>query len=152
MQLVVFALDRQRFALPLSAVERALRVVDVLPLPRAPQIVRGIIDVAGQIVPVVAPRDRFGLPPRETALGDQLLLARSATRTLALLVDGVSGVADCDEADLAAPDVPGTPYVRGIAKLADGLVVIHDLDAFLSLDEEQALDHALADAADRDAD
>jgi purine-binding chemotaxis protein CheW len=69
-------------------------------------------------------------------------------------VDEVAGVAECAEADLVEPDavVPGTALVRGIAKLADGLVVIHDLDAFLSLDEERTLDRALAGALDADAD
>ncbi len=148
MQLVVFALDRQRFALPLESVERALRLVDVRPLPRAPRIVRGVIDVAGRIVPVVLPRERFGLPPRESGLEDRLLMARAGTRTVALLVDEVDGVAECDESRLvdAAALVPGAGYVRGIARLDDGLVVIHDLDTFLSLDEARRLDEALADA------
>jgi len=40
-QLVVFTLDDRRYGLPLSAVERAVRMVDVTPLPQAPQIVLG---------------------------------------------------------------------------------------------------------------
>ena len=51
-QLVLFALDEQRFALALSSVERIVRVVDVTPLPSAPPIVLGIINVKGEVVPV----------------------------------------------------------------------------------------------------
>lgn len=144
--LVIFALDQGRYALPLERVERAVRMVEVTPLPKAPAIVRGVVNVQGRLVPVINLRRRFALPEREAALGDQLLIARSATLSLAMVVDAVIDVAECDARDYVASTsvVPGTDYVQGIAKLADGMVLIHDLDRFLSLDEAQSLDQALA--------
>ncbi len=144
--IVVFALDLGRYALALERVERAVRMVEVTPLPKSPAIVCGIVNVQGRLVPVINLRRRFGLPERATRLGDHLLIARSATRTLAMIVDAVSGVAECDTMELVASAsiVPGTDYIQGIAKLADGMVLIHDLDRFLSLDEAQSLDQALA--------
>lgn len=147
--LVVFALDQGRYALPLERVERVVRMVEVTPLPKTPAIVRGIVNLRGRLVPVIDLRRRFGLPERSTRLDDQLLIARSAGRTLAMIVDVVSGVDECDAREMVASAsvVPGTDYVQGIAKLADGMVLIHDLDRFLSLDEALSLDQALA--ADR---
>lgn len=144
--IVVFALDQGRYALALECVERAVRMVEVTPLPKTPEIVCGIVNVRGRLVPVINLRRRFGLPERATQLGDHLLIARSATRTLAMIVDTVSGVAECDAVEVVASAsvVPGTDYIQGIAKLADGMVLIHDLDRFLSLDEAQSLDQALA--------
>jgi purine-binding chemotaxis protein CheW len=144
--LVIFALDRGRYALPLERVERAVRMVEVTPLPKAPAIVFGVVNVQGRLVPVINLRRRFALPEREAALGDQLLIARSARLSLAMIVDAVIDVAECDAQDYIASAslVPGTDYIQGIAKLADGMVLIHDLDRFLSLDEAQALDQALA--------
>ena len=40
---------------------------------------------------------------------------------------------------------PGFDYVEGVAKLADGMVLIHDLETFLSLEEGKALDEAMAE-------
>lgn len=144
--IVIFALDQGRYALPLERVERAVRMVEVTPLPKTPAIVCGIVNVQGRLVPVIDLRRRFGLPERHMQLGDHLLIARSATRTLAMIVDMVSGVAECDPLEViaSASVVPGSDYVQGIAKLADGMVLIHDLDSFLSLDETQSLDQALA--------
>ncbi len=144
--IVIFALDQARYALPLECVERAVRMVEVTPLPRTPAIVRGIVNVRGHLVPVIDLRRRFGLPEREARISDHLLIARSATRTLAMIVDAMTGVAECDALEVIASTsvVPGSDYVQGIAKLADGLVLIHDLDSFLSLDEAQSLDQALA--------
>lgn len=143
--LVVFTLGDRRCALPLSVVERAVRVVDITPLPKAPDIVLGVVNVHGRVIPVIDVRRRFHLPERGIALEDQMVIARAARRTVALLVDSVSGVLEYSgQAAVAAHDVlPELPYVEGVVKVDDGLILIHNLDRFLALEEEAALDRAL---------
>lgn len=145
MHLVLFALDEQRYALELASVERAVRVVDVTPLPKAPPIVLGIVNVKGNVVPVYDLRRRFRLPEREINLTDQLMIATTSRQTVALLVDSVSGVVEIAEEEIAPAEkiLPEIEYVRGVVKLQDGLVLIHDLDRFLSPEEERSLDQAL---------
>ena len=77
-RLVVFTLDDQRYGLPLSAVERVVPMVDITPLPKAPDIVLGVVDVQGRVIPVVNLRRRLRLPERDIALTDQLVIARTA--------------------------------------------------------------------------
>ncbi|MFZ2855879.1 MAG: chemotaxis protein CheW [Rhodocyclaceae bacterium] len=151
--LLVFAVDERAFALPLERVERAVRAVAITPLPQAPAIVCGVINIAGRIVPVVDLRRRFSLPERAIEaikLADQLLITHGGRRPLALIVDTVSGVVACAEHDFVAADsiVAGTAYLHGIAKSPSGMVLIHDLDTLLSLDEAQALDSALTPAGE----
>lgn len=145
--IVVFTLEGRRIGLPLDTVERAVRIVDPTPLPKAPSVVCGIINVQGHIVPVLDTRRRFGLPAREIELSDQLLIARTSYRTVALWVDAVIELVTCDAQDFVDSEsvVPGLDYVRGIVRLADGLILVHDLDTFLSLEERQALDEAIND-------
>lgn len=140
--LVVFTLDGQSYALYLSAVERIYRAAEISLLPKAPEIVLGVVNVKGRIVPVINVRRRFRLPERDLRLSDQIVIARTSRRTVALLVDAVSGVMELSGKEIVSPEdiVPHTQYVAGIVKLEDGLVLIHDLDKFLSLDEEKALD------------
>jgi len=144
-QLVVFEIDGQKFALHLSVVQRIVRAVAITPLPQAPAIVLGIINVQGQIVPVFNVRERFQFPPRVLGINDQFIIAQAAGRTVALLVDAASGVVT----DAVAATVPGErilphlEYVEGVVKCADGLILIHNLDRFLSLTETQQLDAAL---------
>jgi purine-binding chemotaxis protein CheW len=148
---VVFNLDELRMALVLPAVERVVRAVYFNPLPDAPQIVLGVVNVQGRVIPVVNMRKRFRLPDRETALTDRLVIAQTIRRTVALAVDSVAGVVEYPgPALVGAGDIlPGLKYVTGVAKLDDGLIFIHDLDRFLSLDEEETLDRALATAGGR---
>lgn len=144
-QLVVFKLADQRYALHLSAVERVVRIAELTTLPKAPEIVLGIINFRGCVVPVVDTRRRFGLPAREIHLSDHLIIARTSKRVVALLADAVAGVVEHSRAAItAANEILHTlDYVEGVIKLEDGLVFIHDLDTFLSAVEEQTLERAL---------
>jgi len=133
-------------ALALSALERVIRAVYLAPLPDAPEIVLGVVNVQGRVIPVVNVRKRFRLPEREIALTDQLVIARTNRRPVALVADAVSGVLEYAQPHLVGPEkiFPGLEYVDGVAKLDDGLILIHNLDRFLSLDEETSLDRAIA--------
>jgi purine-binding chemotaxis protein CheW len=140
-QLVVWILDAQRYALPLAAVERVVRAVAVTPLPDAPEVICGVIDFHNRLIPVVNMRLRLRLAPREVALTDLLVLAQGATRTVAFFVDAVAGTIEQPDDTVASGD---GGCIAGIARLADGIVLIQDLDRVLSLDDERALDLALA--------
>lgn len=143
--LLIFRLGEQRYALPLAAVERVVRAVEVTPLPGAPAIVLGAIDVQGSVLPVLSIRRRFGLPQGEIAPDDQFVLARAVNRSVALVIDEAQGVLEhpVDAVIDSTPILPGAKQFRGVVKLEDGLVLIHDLENFLSLDEERTLDAAI---------
>ena len=141
---VIFDLDRQRYALDLARVERVVPRPWLEPFPKAPGIVAGVFVLHGQLVPVLDVRARFRLPAREPRLSDQLLVVRTRRRRVALAVDRVETVTSVPAETLVSPEsvVPGLEYLRGVARLSDGLVFVHDLDTFLSLEEEARLDAA----------
>jgi len=146
----MFALDERRYALPLADVERIVRAVDVVPLPGAPHLVLGIIDVGGHVLPVISLRRRFSLPDRTIGLTDQFLIAHTSARRVALVIDEVSDVIECEPAAVAAAASigPGMEAFRGAVRLSDGLVLIHDLTTLLTPDESRALEAALGSHAD----
>ncbi len=146
---VVFRLADQRWALPVESVDSVVSMVAVAPLAAAPHVTLGVINVHGAVVPVVDLRRRLGLDSREARISDHLLLARSRRRRLAMPVDEVLGVSEVSAKQIVPPDaiLPGIGHVAGLVALPDGLLFVQDLDAFLSLDEEQSLDEALRRAA-----
>lgn len=145
-QWVVFWLDEQRYALRLREVEQVVRAVEISPLPRAPEVVRGVIDLRGRITPVVDLRRRFGRASRELRIEDHFIVVRTRDHQVALVVDAVMGVTGIAAEAIASAStvLPEMPYVAGVAKLADGMVFVHDLEAFLSLAEARALGEAMA--------
>jgi purine-binding chemotaxis protein CheW len=149
-QIVVFTLDEPRYALFLSAVERVIRAVEITHLPKAPEIVLGVINLQGQVIPVVDIRQCIHLPAREMNIDDRFIIARTSRRLVALVVNAVDGVRGLAEREMATAEqvLPGAEYIHGVAKLEGNLVLICDLDQFLSFDEEQALNTALAGDAE----
>lgn len=148
-QLVAFILDEQQYALRLANVQRVVQMVEVTPLPKAPKVVLGVIDFRGSIVPVMSMRKRFGMAEPEARLGDQLIVAAAGGRSVALVVNSVTGVVERTTEDVTDMEgiVPGAQHVDGITRLEDGILFIHDLDRFLSMEEERELNGLLAEAA-----
>jgi purine-binding chemotaxis protein CheW len=111
--------------------------------------VTGVVNVEGRVVPVLNVRERFGLPHKEITSSDQFLIARTARRPVILVVDEALGIVECSPSDVveAGEIVPGLEQVQGVIKLENGLVLIHDLEKFLSLDEEKVLEDALSQEA-----
>lgn len=147
-RVLVFRLDEQRYALPLATVERVIRAVEVTFLPNAPSVVMGVIDVAGRVLPVLNIRRRFRLPEREISPADQFVIAHTLRRPLALVIDEAQGMIECRESAVidSTQIAPGLGRVQGVMKLEDGLVLIHDLEKFLFVEEARALDEAIATA------
>jgi len=147
-QFLVFALDERPFGIRLSQSQRVIRAVDCTPLPQAPSIVLGVINLHGQIVPVFNIRKRFGFPERDIRLDDHFIIARTTTiRTMALLVDSVTGVVEQDADTIVAITkvLPAAEQIEGVVALGEGIMLIHDLDRFLSAEERQTLEHALTE-------
>ena len=144
-QYLIFMLDEQRYALPLSAVDKVVHRVGITPLINAPPIVSGVINVQGRVIPVFDMRRRFGLPARRGLLRDRMIIAHTARWTVALVVDAVLEVIECSRQDVVETEsiLPDADSVQGVAKWKDGLVLVHDLAQFLSLEEQKTLQSAL---------
>jgi purine-binding chemotaxis protein CheW len=141
-QLLAFTLDARHYAVPLDCVRRIVRIVEPTPLPKAPEIVTGVINMGGNIIPVLDIRKRFSLPCREATLSDQLIVANTRKRTVALAVDSVTGIVErpAEQITTVAEVVPGTKYVAGVTKFHDDVLLIHDLDEFLFPEEDKQLE------------
>jgi purine-binding chemotaxis protein CheW len=144
-QIVVFSMEDQRYGLALAKVKRVVRMVEITPLPKAPDIVHGIVNMQGQVIPVINMRKRFSLPVREPDVMDQLVVADTDRRTVAIVADSVADVMDYPHESVidSGRILPELDYVEGVLKFKDGLILIHNLDRFLSLEEENALDQAM---------
>lgn len=136
-----------RLALLAGAVDEVQLAALPTPLPGAPDIVEGVLDVRGDVVPVIEVRRRLGVASRPVALDDCLVMTRAAGRRLALRVDDAVTVAQVQRAALVAdPRFVGAAYVDGTGTHEDGLLVILDVGRFLTEGETGELHAALAAA------
>lgn len=145
-QIIIFTLDEQRFGIPLDVVERVVRMVEITPLPASPGFIHGVINVQGKILPVLDSRQRFGLPRRQVELTDQLIIIRTATRSFALTTDTACKVRECTEQMLAETTeiLPDLPFLSGVVKFPDGLILLQDPELLFSPCEAKAFDELMA--------
>ncbi len=134
------------YALPLEAVEKVIRSVELTRVPNAPELVLGLINLRGRTIPVVNIRRYFGLPEREMEIEDYLVIARTSTWRIAFLVDWVHGVESVDESDMDRsgelfPEMD--EYIQGVCHLGQKSVIIYDSDSLLSTKDASRLEKSM---------
>ena len=145
-QLVVFALDKEEFACNIMDVSEVLKMVKATPLPRSLDFVEGVINLRGEVIPVIDLRKRFGLQEVEKTDDSRIIIVEVEKRMVGLIVDSVSEVIRMPEKNIQdSPEkVAGahTDLIMGVGKVNDRLLIILDLKRILSTEEQIALDDA----------
>ena len=100
LEIVVFEVGGQQYGLPASDVRELQRAATLTPLPRAPAIVEGVVNLRGAVVPVLDIRSRFRLPPKPMEPTDHFVVARAGERLVALRVDRATDLIRVAAADV----------------------------------------------------
>jgi purine-binding chemotaxis protein CheW len=135
-QVVVCQLGDESYGLDIGSVYEIIRFQESTAVPAAPPFVDGVINLRGRIIPVVDLSSRFGLSRSATTKSTRIIVAGTAGVRVGLVVDAVTEVLIIsDEAVEPTPDVASgcdSAYIRGIAKLAEELVILLDLRALFA--------------------
>ena len=146
LQLVTFTVGSEVFAVDILVVQEINRMMRITEVPQSPSWVEGVVNLRGQIIPVVDLRRRLGLPRAEYGPASRIVVVEANTRTIGFIVDRVNEVVRISHSCVdAAPGVVApvvSQYIAGIAKLKDRLLILLDLDKLLSGDELRDSDRA----------
>jgi len=154
--LLVFKVENQLYGLSVTSVVRIIEMVTITPLPGAPDLIEGIINFHGKIVPIMALRRRFNLPPDSYDLHTPIILIDliSHGHILGLVVDRVEDVLEVPVNGLdltetivptewVGPMVSQAPYLAGVAKVDQRLIVVLNVQALLSSTDRDQLSQML---------
>jgi len=129
--LATFVLDREEYGLDVHLVQEIRRVTEITAVPRAPEFIRGVINLRGRILPVVDLKRKLGIGQVDTGRASRIVVVRVRERLLGLLVDGASQVLKVPVSKIEpAPEevlASGGDYIRGVAKVEDRLIILVDL-------------------------
>jgi len=144
-RLLVFAVENQRYALEISSVQRVVPIVEITPLPGLPSIVAGVVNIQGEIVPIISLRRCCALPERGVKLSDRFIVLNLNKRRVALWVDDVLELRDYDETQwISAEDVLSTlKSVEGVIKNGEELLILQNPEGYLSREDHDLLDSEL---------
>ncbi len=143
---LVFRLGDDEFGLPIGVVDEVAQVPQqITRLPKTPDFLEGVVNLRGDVLPVIDQRRRFDMPPLAKGDGRRLIVVRTERHRAGLIVDSVSEVLRSHaEAIEPAPDLAGetTRLVHGVLNLeASGrLILLLDPAELLSRSEQGLLD------------
>ncbi|MDM8535388.1 chemotaxis protein CheW [Desulfobacterales bacterium HSG17] len=129
-QLIVFKIDIQEYALSLSAIERVVRAVEITPLINAPELLLGLVNIEGDIIPVINMRRCFNLEERDIEPNDQMIIANTSCQKVCLWIDSVTNVIELPENKIAAREniSNASEDIKGAVICDDGMILIYNLD------------------------
>ncbi len=142
-QYLTFKLGEEMFAIDVSQVREILDVTTITKVPRAPEFMRGVINVRGSVVPVVDLRMKFGMPGTERTKDTRIVVMEIALdgdlTTIGTLADAVHNVMDIEPSSIEpAPKVGArwnTEFIKGIGKHNDEFIIILNVDRIFSAEE-----------------
>jgi len=149
-KLVCFELAGERFGLDVSEVLGVNPLVEITPLPTAPECVEGVVNIRGKVIPIIALRKRLGIEGDGHAAQARIVVAKSGDTLAGIVVDGVSRVAAISADDVAPPSsvLSHAEFVKAVGRLPDGLLMILDLERVLDVATDAVL---TTDGEDDDA-
>lgn len=146
--MLTVAVDGQRVAFYLSDVTEVLPAAETAHLPHAPSVVRGLLNLRGEPLPVMDLRARLGLPTRPVDPDDHVVVCRIGGRAVGVWVDRADDVSSLDTDALVPMPEDAARHVAGAAMLEDGVLLVTDVESFLDAEETVLLDQALAAATE----
>ena len=163
-KLLSFGLGDEEYGLDILAVREIIGLIDITPLPRTPEYVKGVINLRGKIIPVIELRTRFGIDSIEYTEETCIIVVDvpsdgdADSRLMGVIVDTVREVLDIPAMAVEpAPEfgcsVP-TDYITGIGKIKDKVVVMLDTAKVMNPPESGAMLSAIgpdASASDTQA-
>ena len=134
--LVAFRLGAETYGLRLHEVREIIMAGMVTPVPRAPSFIEGVLNLRGEVIPVIDLRDRFGLPRQQATSLSRIVITPIADIFTGLVVDSVEEVKSVDQRRLEDPPkvaaAQANTYIQKVARANDGVIFILDIQELLS--------------------
>ena len=144
MQVVSFALGSEEYGVDIAQVQEINRMVAITHVPRAPHFMEGVINLRGQLIPIIDLRTRFGMPRTEHTKNTRIVVTEIGSKRVGMVVDSVSEVLRIPVEQIEdAPDLVAgvdTEYIRGVGKMGDRLIIMLDLGRVISGNERRDLE------------
>jgi purine-binding chemotaxis protein CheW len=141
--LVVFRLGVEAYGLRLHEVREIIMAGQITPVPRAPIFIEGVLNLRGEVMPVLDLRARFGLPGQAATALSRIIISPISGVFTGLVVDAVDEVRNVDQRRLEDPPPVTTAgantYIQKVARTDEGVIFILDIQQLLSDVEGQQL-------------
>ena len=137
-------MGNEDYGVDIQTVKEVIRFKAITRLPKAPDFVKGVINLRGDIIPIIDLRERFGMEQKEYTDMTRVIVVEVDGRSIGTVVDSVSHVIRIEEGEIEPPPPCvgkiSEEYIRGVGKVDEKLVVLLNIDRILTAEEKIELD------------
>jgi len=141
-QFAVFSLGEEKYAVDISVIREIIRPVKITHIPGAPPFIEGVINIRGDVIPVIEMRKRFEVPGQREA-PPRMIIVRIEDQWVGITVDTVTEVVRVPASEIKPPPKvmggEGARYLAGVCSQGDELVVLLNLNEILTGEEKVSL-------------
>ena len=147
-QLVSFKIGSEEFGINIMNVQEIIRMQEITKVPQMPGFIEGILNLRGNVIPIVDLRKKFDLSEVEKTVDSRIIVVSMLGRIMGIIVDSVSEVLRMNEEQIQPPpsiiSSIGQQYIKGVGKLGQNrLLIMLEIDKILSLEEYHLIDKAI---------
>lgn len=134
-QFVIFRLDREEYGVDIQKVTTIERMLTIARVPKTPDFIKGVINLRGEIIPIIDLRKKFNLPRMEENEDTRIIIIKLGEVSAGMIVDAVAEVTQLSEE--AIETVAGLTgeramdYILGVGKLDNRIITLLDLEKIL---------------------
>lgn len=143
LQVVSFSLGKEEYAIEITKVKEIILPKGITHVPQMPDYIEGLINLRGNVIPVVDLRKRFGLVCDTETEHTRIMVTRMESKIVGLIVDSVSQVMKIPNAQIQEPPetIAGLArdYLMGIGKLDDRMIILLDIEKIMNAGEKEKL-------------
>jgi len=142
-QFVIFKLGDEEYAVDILNVGGISEFREITKVPNSPAFIEGVINLRGDIIPIVNLKKRFNVPEKAIDSDTRIIINNISGKDMGFLVDEASQVIKIDDSDIEpAPEIirgSDREYISGVGKVNDKIVILLDLERILSDEEKKTV-------------
>jgi purine-binding chemotaxis protein CheW len=138
-QIVTFRLGQEEYGVDIMKVQEIILLGEITRVPEVPDFVEGVINLRGNVIPIVDLRKRFRITGTDHTEATRIVVLNVHGKTIGAIVDAVSEVLRTSSAEIepAPPTISGMgrDYLKGLIKLEKRLLILLDIDKILNFEK-----------------
>ncbi|NLT94238.1 MAG: chemotaxis protein CheW [Clostridia bacterium] len=141
-QIVAFRLDNEEYGVNILNVQEIIRPTEITRVPKAPAYITGVINLRGNVIPVMNLRQRFGIQGEmQNDSNTRIIILNLQDVNIGIFVDSVSEVIRLSGEEIEEPNLVEAlddKFVQAVGKYNGRLIILLDLNQLLDVNNEKA--------------
>ncbi len=146
---LTFALGKEEYGIEILKVREIIGLMEITTVPQTPDYMKGVINLRGNVIPIIDLRLRFSMPEVEHTQETCIIVVEVGTAQVGIIVDSVSEVMDIKGEDIE--DAPRfgqgivTKFIMGLGKKKEKIIILLDIEGVLTTEELKMVEEIVAE-------